>query len=398
MLYKREMEAAHKHVILADAGDSIQGGSAGTLTKGAAITELMNYVGYDVAVTGNHEFDYSVETLKKRGEGRYVDTATNLKIHEIDAEMDDILSKKIASSDFGLYMYDPETGDRIARNHETNLGDFCADAFREICGTDVGILNGGSLRKDIKARDITFGDILNVYPYSNKVCAGRMSGQTLLDMLEFGSSVYPEQLGGFLQVSGVEYTIDYSVPSSVESNEFGEYTGVSGEYKVKNVKVGGKPLDPDKIYTVASTNYLLQNAGDGYVFGDKCEVYYESKELDVELLERFITDKLGGIIPEEYKEVYGQGRIHFVDGVEEDSSQPQEDSSLPEDESSQPQDESSQPQDDSSAAESSQAEESTAPADSKSSDTNPKTGLEATAAVLLVAAIAVSYAACRRKK
>ena len=68
MLYKREMEAIHKHVILADAGDSIQGGNPGTLTKGAAITELMNYVGYDVATVGNHEFDYSVETLKTRGE------------------------------------------------------------------------------------------------------------------------------------------------------------------------------------------------------------------------------------------------------------------------------------------------------------------------------------------
>ena len=67
-LYKREMEESHKHVLLADAGDSLQGDLMGTMTEGAYITELMNSVPYDVACIGNHDFDYSVPTLMQRAE------------------------------------------------------------------------------------------------------------------------------------------------------------------------------------------------------------------------------------------------------------------------------------------------------------------------------------------
>ncbi len=67
-LYKREMEATHDSVILVDAGDAIQGSPIGALSNGAYITEIMNAVGYDAAVTGNHEFDYGVSELMLRAD------------------------------------------------------------------------------------------------------------------------------------------------------------------------------------------------------------------------------------------------------------------------------------------------------------------------------------------
>lgn len=48
-------------VTLIDAGDAVQGGLAGTFTKGEAIIELMNEVGYDYAIPGNHEFDFGMD-------------------------------------------------------------------------------------------------------------------------------------------------------------------------------------------------------------------------------------------------------------------------------------------------------------------------------------------------
>lgn len=48
-------------VTLIDAGDAVQGGLAGTFTKGEAIIELMNEVGYDYAIPGNHEFDFGID-------------------------------------------------------------------------------------------------------------------------------------------------------------------------------------------------------------------------------------------------------------------------------------------------------------------------------------------------
>ena len=64
-LVKETLEAQGKEVILADAGDAIQGGTIGTLSKGEYIVDIMNELGYDVATPGNHEFDYGMEQFLK---------------------------------------------------------------------------------------------------------------------------------------------------------------------------------------------------------------------------------------------------------------------------------------------------------------------------------------------
>ncbi len=55
------LEAEGYETILVDDGDAIQGDSIGTLSKGEAIIDLMNDLRYDVAIPGNHEFDYGME-------------------------------------------------------------------------------------------------------------------------------------------------------------------------------------------------------------------------------------------------------------------------------------------------------------------------------------------------
>ena len=65
MLYKKQLLTKYKHVILVDAGDHIQGGTMCYVTKGIAIIEIMNKVGYDVATLGNHEFDYGIAQLEE---------------------------------------------------------------------------------------------------------------------------------------------------------------------------------------------------------------------------------------------------------------------------------------------------------------------------------------------
>ena len=63
--YKAEMEAQYgaENVTLIDGGDAIQGGPIGTLSDGAYIVDIMNQVGYDLAVPGNHEFDYGMDNF-----------------------------------------------------------------------------------------------------------------------------------------------------------------------------------------------------------------------------------------------------------------------------------------------------------------------------------------------
>ena len=62
-LYKKELESQYDNVLLVDAGDTIQGTSIGTVSKGSAPVEMMNHLGYDLAVPGNHEFDFGFEVL-----------------------------------------------------------------------------------------------------------------------------------------------------------------------------------------------------------------------------------------------------------------------------------------------------------------------------------------------
>ena len=79
------------------------------------------------------------------------------------------------------------------------------------------------------------------------------TGQDILDALEMGARVTPEENGGFLQVSGLTYTIDTSIPSSVVLNDEKEFVKVDGERRVKDVKVNGEAIDPAKTYTLPPT-------------------------------------------------------------------------------------------------------------------------------------------------
>ena len=90
--YKTAMEAAYgaENVTLVDAGDAIQGGPIGTLTEGASLVDIMNYVGYDYAIPGNHEFDYKLPQLAKLTDDGCIE---QFEGHWLDGVVDAILKK-----------------------------------------------------------------------------------------------------------------------------------------------------------------------------------------------------------------------------------------------------------------------------------------------------------------
>lgn len=67
-----------------------------------------------------------------------------------------------------------------------------------------------------------------------------LAGQQILDALEWGSSKLPGEFGGFMQVSGLTYEIDMSIPSPCTKDEEGMFSGINGERRVRNVMVGGE--------------------------------------------------------------------------------------------------------------------------------------------------------------
>jgi len=231
------------------------------------------------------------------------------------ADLAQILDEVVARSDVDLSIYDPEeknaNGDpiRMVRRCETNLGDLVADAYRIRMGADVAIANGGSVRVNIDKGDITYGNILKVHPYGNMMSIVEVTGQDILDALEWGAAEVPGENGGFLQVSGLTYEIDSSIDSTCTKDENGMFAGVSGDRRVKNVMIGEEPIDPQKLYTLTATNYILFEHGDGYTVFDDAKVIEDSTKLDNQVLIDYIKEDLNGVIGEEYADIYGEDRI-----------------------------------------------------------------------------------------
>lgn len=236
-------------------------------------------------------------------------------VNNITKEFEDMVNEIVATTDVDLVIYDPATGERMVRSKETNLGDLCADAYRIIMGADIGFANGGGVRVDVKKGDISYGDIINVNPFGNSICMIEASGQKILDALEMGAlSVGVSENGGFLQVSGLTYEIDTTIESTVECNERDEFVRVKGEYRVKNVKVAGQPLDVNKTYKLAANNYMLKNGGDGFTMFMDCNILKDEVLLDNETLIMYISDNLNGHIKADsiYANPYGEGRIKIL--------------------------------------------------------------------------------------
>jgi len=190
-------------------------------------------------------------------------------INEIQSSFDSNLNEKINHVDFDLVIADKD-GNRIIRKGETNLGDLVADSLLDAAknygGADIAFCNSGNIRVPIKSGDITYGDILNVLAFDNEACIVEVTGQSLMDALEMSAKDYPEENGGFLQTSGLTYAIDPDIISSVTLDENKIFDSVSGQRRVHNIKVNGEPIDAEKKYKVLSSNYLLLENGNGYVF------------------------------------------------------------------------------------------------------------------------------------
>lgn len=264
--------------------------------------------------TGLYTWDNDASAPELLGIKNDVSAAVEAATQKLDAKLNEV----VASSEVDLTIHDPEaTKDdgskvRIIRRAETNLGDLCADAYRDQSGADVAFVNGGGIRVSIDAGEITLNEILKVHPFGNAMCVVEATGQQILDALEWGARAVPEENGGFLHVSGLTYEIHTYVESSAKQDENGMFAGVEGEYRVKNVKVGGEELVLDKVYTLASHNYMLKNGGDGFNMFMNDKLLQDEVMIDNQVLINYITGTLGGVVGADYAEPYGQGRIVAV--------------------------------------------------------------------------------------
>lgn len=241
------------------------------------------------------------------------DTKVNNKIEEVRKTCNEILKEKIATSDISLFIADTE-GVRMVRNRETTIGSFCADAYRLVTEADIACVNGGGIRASLPQGEITYEDIIAIHPFGNMICVVEATGQEILDMLEVASRntelIYKKdglacgENGGFLQVSGIKYTIDTSIKSSVVFDEKGFFKEINGKRRVCDVYVlSGNDytlIDVNKTYTLASNNYIIKNGGDGINMFMDNKLIQDETLIDNQVLITYIRDILGGKVGDKY--------------------------------------------------------------------------------------------------
>lgn len=240
------------------------------------------------------------------------DEAVNNVIKAEKQKIAKVLNANVCHSSVKLFADDPATGKRLVRSQNSNLGDFVADAFRFTTGADVAVVNGGGLRKNIPAGNVTYNNLLEAMPFGNMMCTKRVTGQQLLDCLEMGARQLPYESGAFMHISGGSYTIDTRIPSSVQIDATGTFIGVKGDYRVKDVMINGQPLDVKKQYVLGGIAYTLKNGGDGISVFRNCELLQDEAFSDFDCISEYITKKLNGTIGQEYANPYGEGRIKII--------------------------------------------------------------------------------------
>lgn len=294
-----------KNVVLTQTGNYFNAIGKMTITEDGIKTEMISeYAGVDTAV--------------KDIQDKWV------------AEVDEMLGEVIAHTDIDFKVGD-DTG-RLIRKQETNLGDFCADALyylfneTEKLDCDVAVMNGGGIRADMLTGDISYKTTKTVHTFGNVACLMTVTGQQILDALEWGARDTPDaECGGFLHTAGLKFEIHTNIPSTVQKDANGIWTGgPTGEYRVQNVQILNKetgkyePLDLKAKYNLAGYNYTLRDLGDGFAMFSGAELVKDFVMQDYLVLANYAqsfpkneTTGLPTITAENspYGDIYGEGRI-----------------------------------------------------------------------------------------
>ena len=248
------------------------------------------------------------------------DTAVAAKANEIIEHVNMAYGAVFAKSEVELNGAKAPNGNR---DGETNLGDLITDAMLWSIQKNpdsvtvpmenvLAITNGGGIRAPIHKGDVTKKDVNTVLPFGNTVAVVYVTGAELLEALEASTYCTPKAVGGFPQVSGIEFIVDTSAAYDANDTTYpgSTYYGPKSINRVTIIGVNGEEFDPEATYAVITNNFLAAGGDTYYAFANASAQFDTGLPLD-EVLMDYITEELGGVIGEEYAQP--QGRIVVCD-------------------------------------------------------------------------------------
>lgn len=153
------------------------------------------------------------------------------------------------------------TEEMVRTYPECEIGNWYVDALMSEVGriagkkVDLGVTNFGGIRVDMPKGDVLMDDIVSMFPFRNKVCYLEIMGRDIRVLLERLAAGKWQNVGGARCV-------------------------VSGG-KLASVEIGGEPLDDDRVYGVATVDFLL-NGGD--------DVFVARNAVDIRIFDQYVLD------------------------------------------------------------------------------------------------------------
>ena len=144
---------------------------------------------------------------------------------------------------------------RGSGKEESGVGNFVADAQREAAHADVGFMNSHGMRADKSAGPLTKQDLFEVLPFRNLLATFEISGKQLKNIMTYYLTEHPA-----IQISGLQ--IEWKQPTS------------SGIEFVKFL-VNGKPVEDEKIYTAAASDYMIGDSKEYFGIEKLKAIYYD---------------------------------------------------------------------------------------------------------------------------
>ncbi|HDS09113.1 MAG TPA: bifunctional metallophosphatase/5'-nucleotidase [Firmicutes bacterium] len=219
-----------------------------------------------------------------------------------DKETDLIISEMVNDAESGMKIPIATSRTPITRgNDETLLGNLITDAIKERFDMDVVLFNRGGMRADLPDGDITEMDIYQVLPFGNSIVTMEVSGLLLKEILEVGVSGRRRDT----QLAGVKLVYNPNFPE---------------KERITELRINGEPLDLNKTYKFATSDYLAQGAVGYYMFAfveenDFTGVTIRSSVIEYVKKHTPLDVKLEGRIRRNEKAQYSQELIKLNEDV-----------------------------------------------------------------------------------
>jgi len=179
------------------------------------------------------------------------------------------------------------------RLEESSLGNFIADAMRQILKTEISFITAGSISSDkIHPKEITMGTLMTLFPWGGFFVSKKVTGKNIVKACERSVEGLPLDYGYFAQISGFSFVCCPSDPIGK---------------RIRSVLINGIPVDPDRGYTMATTQFISEG-GDGYDFSaGETIISPERGILVIDSISNYIKKNFAGKIV-----LKCEGRISFV--------------------------------------------------------------------------------------